>query len=470
MVVPYAAQQFVRLATNIVITRLLAPEIFGVMLLINSLRTGTELLSDIGIGQSVVRSPNGDNRDFLDVAWTLQMLRGLLLTLFAVVAAVPVAAIYGRMDLAPLILAMSPVFLLTGLQSAGLFVAQRRMQLQRRAVFEIATTVISSLIGIGLALVIKSAWALIVSLVAGTIVTTILSFLVFERRLPHFRWEAAYVREIISFGKWIFLSSALFVAATSYDRFYFVAAVPIAMAGIYGVARTFSDMLAALAQRAGALLVFPRAAAMQDRGDQPGSRLGITRRYTLALVASVVGIAVASSDQFILLAYDPRYHAAAFMIPILMVGVWFGILSTFADSMLMGAGRPAPGAGANLAKFAVMLVGLPVALAIVALASGRPGEALERLLPVRSRSYRIGGSHAQRDLVQLMTIGAALAAGNGRLARALAAERTEQKPASPHNWRLTSRALESQGLAVEARQASEHAELRRRAQFRRHAA
>lgn len=363
VVVPYAAQQFVRLATNIVITRLLAPEIFGVMLLINSLRTGTELLSDIGIGQSVVRSPNGDNRDFLDVAWTLQMLRGLLLTLFAVIAAVPVAAIYGRMDLAPLILAMSPVFLLTGLQSAGLFVAQRRMQLQRRAVFEIATTVISSLIGIGLALVIKSAWALIVSLVAGTIVTTILSFLVFERRLPHFRWEAAYVREIISFGKWIFLSSALFFAATSYDRFYFVAAVPIAMAGIYGVARTFSDMLAALAQRAGALLVFPRAAAMQDRGDQPGSRLGITRRYTLALVAWVVGIAVASSDQFILLAYDPRYHAAAFMIPILMVGVWFGILSTFADSMLMGAGRPAPGAGANLAKFAVMLVGLPVALA-----------------------------------------------------------------------------------------------------------
>ena len=361
--VPFAVQQAVRLAANIILTRLLAPEVFGIMLLINSLRTGTELLSDIGIGQSVVRSPNGDSRDFLDVAWTLQMLRGLLLTLFVLMAAVPVATFYGRMDLAPLILAMSPVFLITGLQSAGLFTAQRHMQLQRRAVYEVANTVIGSLIGIGLALMIKSAWALVIALVIGTCVTTLLSFVVFEGRLPRFRWERAHVREIISFGKWIFLSTAVYFAATSFDRFYFVAAVPIAMAGIYGVARTFSDMLAALAQRAGALLVFPRAAAMQGRQEEMAIHLRQTRRKTLALVALVLGAVVAGSDQFILIAYDERYHAAAFMIPVLIVGVWFNILSTFADSMLMGAGRPAFGAWANLAKFAVMLLGLPVALA-----------------------------------------------------------------------------------------------------------
>lgn len=360
---PFGLQQALRLATNIVLTRLLAPEIFGIMLLINSLRTGTELLSDIGIGQSVVRSPHGEEREFLDVAWTLQVLRGLLLAAFTLLAAAPIAALYDQPELAPLVLALSPVFVFTGLQSAGLFVAQRRMQLQRRAVYEVASTIINSAFAIGLALVIKSAWALVIALVLGTFLTTLLSFLVFERRLPRFRWHAAYVREIISFGKWIFLSTALYFAATTYDRLYFVAAVPIAMAGIYGVARTFSDMLGALAQRAGSFLVFPRAAAMQHRREEMAPRLRHTRRKTLALVALVIGAAVAGSDQFILLAYDPRYHAAAFMIPVLMVGVWFGILSTFADAMLMGAGRPAPGAWANAAKFAVMVAGLPIALA-----------------------------------------------------------------------------------------------------------
>src|SRR5690606_1713348 len=62
--------------------------------------------------------------------------------------------------------------------------------------------------------------------------------------------------------------------------------------------------------------------------------------------------------------YDERYHAAAFMIPILLVSVWFGVLSSFADSLLMGCGRPAPGAFANGVKFLVLLIGLPLAIAL----------------------------------------------------------------------------------------------------------
>jgi len=136
--------------------------------------------------------------------------------------------------------------------------------------------------------------------------------------------------------------------------------------------------------------------------------------------------------------------------------------------MLAALEKSAHGIGTNAEN--ARAVGLPIAFAIVAMAAGRPAEAVERIMPVRSRSYRIGGSHAQRDLVQLTAIGAALAAGDGRLARALAAERTEQKPVSPHNWRLAARALEAQGDEIGARKASEHAELRRRAQLRRTAA
>jgi hypothetical protein len=111
-------------------------------------------------------------------------------------------------------------------------------------------------------------------------------------------------------------------------------------------------------------------------------------------------------------------------------------------------------------------VGLPLSRAIVAMVEGRHAEAAGLLMPVRSRSNRIGGSHAQRDFVQLTCIEAALRSGNARLARALASERTEQKPASPFNWRVTARALAIGGDAAGAKVAHEHAELRRRAQLR----
>ncbi len=115
-------------------------------------------------------------------------------------------------------------------------------------------------------------------------------------------------------------------------------------------------------------------------------------------------------------------------------------------------------------------VGLPIARAIVALVEGRNAEAAAHLMPIRSRTHRIGGSHAQRDLLQLTCLEAALRDGDAPLARALANERTEQKPASPFNWRLTARALAAAGDAQGAKSAHEHAELRRRVQLRRSAA
>ncbi len=109
-------------------------------------------------------------------------------------------------------------------------------------------------------------------------------------------------------------------------------------------------------------------------------------------------------------------------------------------------------------------VGLPLARAIAAFGRGQYAEAMNTLLPVRASVHRFGGSHAQRDVVQLTLLEAALRAGKAAQARALAAERTDLKRTSPLNWRLTARALESQGRADDAKRASDTADLHAAAQ------
>ena len=110
-------------------------------------------------------------------------------------------------------------------------------------------------------------------------------------------------------------------------------------------------------------------------------------------------------------------------------------------------------------------VGLPVAQALVMFGAGQYAEVIPRLLSIRTVANRFGGSHAQRDLIHLTLIEAALRAGQARLARALAAERTQLKPASPFNWRLMARAMEAVGDPAGATRALENSEARRRAQF-----
>ncbi len=60
--------------------------------------------------------------------------------------------------------------------------------------------------------------------------------------------------------------------------------------------------------------------------------------------------------------------------------------------------------------------------------AGADAEAIEAILPVRYEAHRIGGSHAQRDIVTLTLIAAAERSGRWRLARALLAERAALRP------------------------------------------
>lgn len=124
--------------------------------------------------------------------------------------------------------------------------------------------------------------------------------------------------------------------------------------------------------------------------------------------------------------------------------------------------RSANGGGTN----AMMArdVGVPLARAIHAFGVGRYDECLDLLLPIRTRVQRFGGSHAQRDVVHLTLVEAAVRAGRSSLAQALVAERTELKPSSPFNWLLASRAHSLAGDAVAAARAERNAEIGEKSQ------
>jgi tetratricopeptide (TPR) repeat protein len=88
-------------------------------------------------------------------------------------------------------------------------------------------------------------------------------------------------------------------------------------------------------------------------------------------------------------------------------------------------------------------VGHPVALAIRAFGVADYSAAVELLRPVRRIAYRFGGSHAQRDVIDLTLIEAAFRAGDTALASALSAERAAARPDSPLSQFFMRRATEN---------------------------
>lgn len=87
-------------------------------------------------------------------------------------------------------------------------------------------------------------------------------------------------------------------------------------------------------------------------------------------------------------------------------------------------------------------VGLPLAEAFVAFEAGRYEECVEKILATRGVAQRFGGSHAQRDVLTLTALHAALRGGMASTAEALTAERLMHKPQSPWAGRLARQARE----------------------------
>jgi tetratricopeptide (TPR) repeat protein len=142
----------------------------------------------------------------------------------------------------------------------------------------------------------------------------------------------------------------------------------------------------------------------------------------------------------------------------------------FAQAQRVVAALERKAAGSDTNAMMSRDVGLPLARALIAFASGAYADCVSQLLPIRTIANRFGGSHAQRDLIHLTLAEAALRSDNQRLARALAAERTQLKPTSPFNWQLTARALDAAGDTDGAMKARDNAEARRKAQVGTHRA
>ena len=123
----FVAQNALRLGGNLVLTRILFPEAFGLMALVQIVITGLTMFSDMGIRVSIIKDARGEDPVYLDTAWTLQILRGALLWAITWALALPVAAFYEEPVLAQMLPVAGLTALIQGFNSTKMATQNRAM-------------------------------------------------------------------------------------------------------------------------------------------------------------------------------------------------------------------------------------------------------------------------------------------------------------------------------------------------------
>jgi len=358
----YVVTQAVRLGTNVVLARLLAPELFGTMLIVDTLRIGIELISDVGIFQNIIYHDNADDPAFYNTAWTLQLFRSLILSAVFLAAAVPIARFYESPIFASIFPISALSFIITGLSSIKRPLAQKRLEVIKLNIFDMLITCISSASFIVFAYITPTIWALVFGGFAPSIASTIGSYFLLSGVKQRLYISKPAARQILAFGKWIFLSSIVFFLSMNYDRLYLAKVIPFELVGVYGISRAISDVSTNLVARLANMIVFPFIAAHTNmsRADLRG-QLKPIRLKSMILAALGFSIFVVAAYLAIKVLYDKRYHDATWVLPVLLVGSWFSILANVNESTLLGVGKPSYGAMASGARFGFLVVALWIA-------------------------------------------------------------------------------------------------------------
>lgn len=354
----YGGAQLLRFVGNLVLTRLLFAEAFGVMALIASVLQGLELFSDLGIGPGVIHNDRSDRR-FVDTAFTMQAGRGVVLWVLACALSVPLARAYGE----PALLWMLPLCainaLLAGLHSTNLISLSRDLNLRRVEIVQIGAQ--------GMGFVVMVGWALlsptVLALVAGTLATGATRLALTHAYLPGPRnrlaWDPSAARALVRFGRWIFLSTVLSFLAGQSDRLVFGALVPMERLGVYSIGMTLAMMPSEVLSKLALMVVFPLHSTIRREGHDAVGLFEPTRRPLLVLAGwALTGLMVGGPTAVELL-YDARYASAGWVVQLLAFGSWFLVLGSLYGAMLLAHGRPSGVTVGHVAKLIGMAVLIP---------------------------------------------------------------------------------------------------------------
>lgn len=328
-----------RLLSNLVLTRLLFPEAFGLMALMQVFITGLQMFSDIGINTMLIQHKRGANKHFRNVLWTLQVMRGGILWVGACALAWPVAWIYDQ----PMVLMLLPVqglsLLIDGFKTTRVPLANRELMLGRVVVLSLIAQAISLLIMAGLAFWLHSVWALVWGTLIGSMVRVCMLQVFLPGARDRFSWDSAIVKESLSYGAFVFLSTIATFFNRLGVRLVVGSYVNIALFGIFSIALMLGTVPGVITNTIAQKVIFPLYRIKPPRESRENKYNLFKVRRLMAAFAILMSCSLAFLGIWLIsFLYDPRYAQAGPMLVLIAVSMVPGNACIGGAQALLGHG------------------------------------------------------------------------------------------------------------------------------------
>jgi O-antigen/teichoic acid export membrane protein len=333
------AERGVRLVRNMVLARILAPDQFGPMAIIMAVSLALEAFTEVGIKQSVIQNERGSDPNYLNVAWWMQTVRGLIIFLAAAFAAPWASSFYGRQDLARLLQVSLLSIVFMGLVSPRAYILEREYQFGRRVLLVQGSTILGTLITVALAFVLRNVWALVIGFVSESAILCILSYILVPYR-PRFEIDRACLSELLRFARGMFGLPILTVVATKTDIIVLGKMVPDEQLGMYSLAFALAHTPIMLFAQIFNPMILPTFARQQTDTELLAQTVLRATQLVAVLTLPLIAFMTSCSSGILQIIYVPQYVAVAVPFGILCLLIFTWTEGVILGSVYMAVGKP----------------------------------------------------------------------------------------------------------------------------------
>ena len=304
-----------RLGSNLILSRLLAPEVYGIVGPALAVLMTFEWFSDLGIRPALVREPLGATSAYLLTGWWIGLFRAVILSAVAAALAFPLAGMSGQPDLAAVLVALALLPVLQALRSPGQPALRRQLNYRAVALDEIGQTVVGIAVTLATAWFDHSVWAVVAGTLAGATAGIVISYVQCPM-LPAWCWDRAAGRRLLRVSRQVFVNTFLMALLLNSDRLLGLSLITVEQMGLYAVAWNLAAVLDVLLSRA-CDVYYSSLSRLVD----PALREALherTCRRVASFAMPALALAVALAPWVIRILYDARYMGAGILFALLV--------------------------------------------------------------------------------------------------------------------------------------------------------
>ncbi|HNS86731.1 MAG TPA: oligosaccharide flippase family protein [Parvularculaceae bacterium] len=325
----FGAAQAIRLASNLVMTRLLAPDAFGLMGVTLALQVWIAMMSDLGLDASIVRSKNGEDPKFLATARLLQLARALLIALLLALIgfALPSLAangafretsVYADPRLPIFLFCLAGAVTIGGFNAMRIALHNRKLDLTPVIRLELGSQIFSVAVMIAAALAGAGVYSLAIGAIAAAASKCVGSFFFLKGPPARFAFDREHFREIFTYGKWLIIASTFGFLVQRGDQLIFGWLLDLDAFSLFSIAAIWIVSARTVIETVQRRVVHPTLAELHR--DRPRDLTRNYRRLRLSFEAACLAIflgVVFFADFMIRILYTDAYQGVAHYLKLL---------------------------------------------------------------------------------------------------------------------------------------------------------